>query len=510
MAASERSTALKFSRAIATRLMVDAILINFGLLLAFVVRYITIVINEPSLAERLILDYRDQFLSTSWLLTSLALGLLWMFGVYHHVRSYARRFKVITLLQATTLAHLAYGFSFFFLRFLPFVPRGVVVLSWVFTSALVIGIRIARNVVLAVDALERQTPKTDQPIKHVLVIGGAGYIGSLVLRRLLNQGYHVRLVDSLMYGDGAIRELYNHPQFEFVHGDMRHIETVVRSLVGMDAVIHLGAIVGDPACAIDADFSTEINLIATRMLAEACKGYGIRRFIFASTCSVYGASDELLDERSALNPVSLYAQTKIDSETILLGLADQQFAPTILRFSTIYGLSPRPRFDLVVNLLTAKAVREGKITVFGGDQWRPFVHADDAARAVVMSLNAPLAAVRGEIFNVGSDSQNYTISAIGELIGRLIPEAELVLQGSDVDKRNYRVSFAKIAKVLNFSPEHTVEDGVREIEAALRDGSIGDYYDPAYNNHKFLTNVDNAPLIRLETPWVNKRESIKQ
>lgn len=491
-------------RPVIARIVADSMLVLVGLLLAFGVRYILVVASDPNIAKSLLEDYHNSYLETSWLLVVLTGALLMMFGVYHHVRAYRHRFKTLTIIQATLLAHVAYGFSFFFAPFLPTVPRGVVVLSFLFCAMLLVGVRVARTAFRVFEQID--SPMTqEQPIRHVLVIGGAGYIGAPLLQKLLDKGYHVRLVDVLMYGDGAIRQLYEHPNFEFVQGDFRHIETVVRSLNGMDAVIHLGAIVGDPACAIDEDFSTEINLIATRVLAEACKGYGIRRFIFASTCSVYGASDQILDEKSALNPVSLYARTKIDSEKVLLSMADATFSPTIMRFSTIYGLAPRPRFDLVVNLLTAKAVREGKITVFGGDQWRPFVHVSDAGQSLLLALEAPLERVSGEIFNVGSDEQNYTINQIGELIKRLIPAAELIQQGNDVDKRNYRVSFAKIARILHFKPEHTIEQGIREIQAALEAGDIGDYYDRAFNNHKFLTSEDNAELLRLETPWADTR-----
>lgn len=499
---------MRLSRSVATRMITDIVLVNLGLLLAFSLRYIAVVASDdgPNLAHSLFRDYTIQYAATSWVLTLLTLGLFIGLGVYHQVRAYRQRFKAAVVVQAVALAHLAYGFIFYLITLLPAPPRGVVILSWLTCTALLAGVRLARTMFRAFEASEQQTTGAGAAApRRVLVIGGAGYIGSLVLRRLLDQGYHVRLVDALLYGDGAIRDIYEHPNFEFVRGDFRHIETVVRSLVGMEAVIHLGAIVGDPACAIDEDFSTEINLIATRVLAEACKGYGIQRFVFASTCSVYGASDLTLDERSALNPVSLYARTKIDSEQVLLGMADHAFAPTILRFSTIYGLSPRPRFDLVVNLLTAKAVREGKITVFGGDQWRPFVHVDDAAQAVILALQAPIATVKAEVFNVGSDAQNYTINQIGELIHRLIPSAQLIQQGSDVDKRNYRVSFAKIARVLRFAPQHTVEDGVREIQAALEAGEIEDYYDQAFNNHKFLTSQEHSALIRLESPWAERQ-----
>ena len=488
------------------RVATDALLLNTGLILAFGIRYVVVLVNnsETINTTELFQSYVQQYLTTCWLLTLAVIGCFYMLGVYHEVRAYRQRFKALVIVQGVALGHLVYGFGFYIVPVLPAPPRGVVLLSWVLGAGLLLGVRLARTVFRVFESNESGAGqiKPDKP-QHILVLGGAGYIGSMLVRQLLEAGYHVRLIDSLMYGDRAIQAFYKHPRFTFTKGDFRHIETVVSGLHGMDAVVHLGAIVGDPACAIDEDFSTEINLIATRMLAEACKGYGIRRFIFASTCSVYGASEEVLTERSALNPVSLYARTKIDSERILLKMADDTFAPTILRFATIYGLSPRPRFDLVVNILTAKAVREGEITIFGGDQWRPFVHVADAARSVVLALKAPIDHVGGEIFNVGSDDQNYTINQIGDLIQTLIPESRVIQQGSDVDRRNYRVSFEKISRILRFQPAWTIEQGVREIQTALENGAIADYYDPYFNNYKYLSSTPDPELRKLLSPWLD-------
>jgi nucleoside-diphosphate-sugar epimerase len=236
------------------------------------------------------------------------------------------------------------------------------------------------------------------------------------------------------------------------------------------------------------------------MVAEVAKGNGVQRLIFASTCSVYGASDQLLDEHSLLNPVSLYARSKIASEKVLRMMADDNFTPVILRFGTIYGLSGRTRFDLVINLLTAKAVVEGRIPVFGGDQWRPFVHVDDAALAVVKALQAPRAQVYDQIFNVGSDEQNNTIQHIGELIARLVPTAQLMSSGSDTDRRNYRVRFNKIRNILDCS-QWTVEDGVREVIEAIKSGKVQDYQDAKYSNVKFLSGEGVARRIPHENGW---------
>jgi nucleoside-diphosphate-sugar epimerase len=254
----------------------------------------------------------------------------------------------------------------------------------------------------------------------------------------------------------------------------------------MDAVIHLGGLVGDSACALNEELTLEINLMATRMIAEVAKGSGVGRFIFTSTCSVYGANDQMLDERSELRPVSLYARSKIASEKVLLKLAADSFAPVILRLSTIYGLSGRPRFDLVINLLTAKAVVDHEITIFGGDQCRPFLHVDDAARAIASVLEAPLQIVRNQIFNVGSNEQNYKISQVGEIIHGLVPGAAVVNKDDITDARNYWVNSNKIKQALGFSPEWTVERGVEQVIEAIHSGKVRDYRDAKYSNIKFL------------------------
>ena len=322
--------------------------------------------------------------------------------------------------------------------------------------------------------------------KSVLVIGGAGYIGSALLPKLLNAGYSVRLLDSFMYGDDPIKECLKHPKLEIIKADFRQVDEVVRAVKGVGSVIHLGGLVGDPACAIDEELTLEINLMATRMIAEVCKGFGVQRFVFASTCSVYGASDEILDESSSLNPVSLYAKTKISCERVLKEMADSSFAPVILRFSTIFGFSGRTRFDLVVNLLTAKAFFEKKITVMGGEQWRPFLHVDDAAASVLLALQAPIDKVRNEIFNVGCSSLNYTLMQLGELIQKQETSAELLELGMDGDKRNYRVNFDKITQRLGYKTKWTLEQGIAQVLRELKNGSVIDYKDIKYSNALYL------------------------
>jgi dTDP-4-dehydrorhamnose reductase len=205
----------------------------------------------------------------------------------------------------------------------------------------------------------------------VLVIGGAGYIGSALVEELLNLGLDVSVMDAMHFGEETLSRIAEHPNLTLIREDFRHIEALTRAVSGVGSVIHLGGLVGDPACAVDSELTVDVNVTATKVIGEIAKARGVRRFIFASSCSVYGASDEIVDEASRFNPQSLYGRSKVASEAVLGALNSPDFAVTCLRFATIYGISGRTRFDLVVNLLCAKAVRDRKITVYGADQWRP-------------------------------------------------------------------------------------------------------------------------------------------
>ena len=333
--------------------------------------------------------------------------------------------------------------------------------------------------------------------RPVLVIGGAGYIGSLLVEKLLRSGRRVRVLDSLIYGSGALRDVIYHPRLELMVGDCRNLQSVIRAVDGAGSIIHLAAIVGDPACAQDHQTALEINYSATRLLIEIAKGHGIERLVFASSCSVYGASDTLSDETSAVHPISLYAETKVDSEKALLDACDASFRPTILRLATVFGLSARPRFDLVVNLLTAKACQRHPITVFNGEQWRPFIHVNDVAEGFLRVLSAPLETVGGQIFNLGDGRLNYTITNVAETIASLFPDATVEC-GAVTDRRNYRVSFDKIRSSVNFECSKTLTDGIREIRDAFAEGRILDYNNYQYNNQKFLQ-VAGSPANQEES-----------
>ena len=324
-------------------------------------------------------------------------------------------------------------------------------------------------------------------IRRVCVIGGAGYVGSVLVERLLDDGYGVTVLDALLYGDEGVRHVLDRPGFELVRGDLRNIEAVVAACRRADAVVHLGALVGDPACELDEKLTLQINQDATFTAAAVARGLGIERFVFASTCSVYGASDELLHEDSAVAPISLYAQSKLASEELLLSMAGDVFAPSVLRFGTFYGRSPRERFDLVVNLLTARAVAEGEIAIHGGRQWRPFVHVADGAEAILGCLQAPAEVVAGQVFNVGSDDQNHRLADVAELIAELVPGVRVEFQEAAAAEANYRVSFARIRSALGFRPRHTLRDGIAEVRDAVESGAVADYTDARYSNVKAMT-----------------------
>ncbi len=497
----------RLSREIVLRMCADAVLLNVSLILALAVRYFYLVAFETLEGgytyNQMFWTYVTFFSKRSWLLTTICLIVFLMSGFYTYSRAYQGRYKALMIFQAASLGYLIFSFFSYLLGLMPQLPRGAVLLAWLISVALLMAARgwsmIWRDVMRT--ELQHGRHAQTREVRNVLVIGGAGYIGSGLLPKLLDKGYKVRLLDLLLYGTEPIEGLLTHPRLEVVRADFRAIDKVVEAMRGMDAVIHLGAIVGDPACALDEELTIEVNLMATRMIAEVAKGSGVNRFIFASTCSVYGASDELLDERSALNPVSLYARSKIASERVLKRMADETFAPTLLRFGTIYGLSGRTRFDLVVNLLTAKAIVEGRITVSGGDQWRPFVHVDDAALAVFKALEAPLPAVHNKVFNIGSNDQNYTISQVGEAIQRLVPTAELIDIEFDGDRRNYRVNFSKVQQTLGFVPQWTLEQGINQVVEAIRDGKVVDYTNAKYSNVKFLSEEGMTRNINRQNGW---------
>jgi nucleoside-diphosphate-sugar epimerase len=410
------------------------------------------------------------------------------FGLYTKLRGYTIEYKLRLAASSAALGTLLIIFVSFLTTRSP-LPRSIALVFGILAIGAATGVRWLKDWLFHRESEASQAAAVVEsvpvPGQTILVVGGAGYIGSIVVSKLLARGYSVRLLDNLLYGDESIKPLLSDPKLEFMSGDCRNIQDVVRAMNAVNGVVHMAAIVGDPACAADDKNALQINYAATRMMLEIAKGNGIERFIFASSCSVYGASDDIVDEKSETIPVSLYAETKLHSELALLEARSTTCHPTILRFATVFGLAPRPRFDLVVNLLTAKAIQEGVVTIYNGDQWRPFVHVKDVAEAVVQTLLAPIEAVSGEIFNVGDDRLNFTLAEIAEKIRLQVPNTR-VEYVNNADRRNYRVSFRKIRDCLGWTAEFSVEDGISEIKQAFDSGRIRSYRHPFYSNVSYL------------------------
>ncbi len=321
---------------------------------------------------------------------------------------------------------------------------------------------------------------------NVLVTGAAGYIGSVLVNKLLNKGYNVIGVDCLMYGGESLINVYNHPHFKFYKADIRDIDTMKLIMGQTDAIVHLAAIVGDPACAQKPDLARSINWEGSVGLLNAAQNIQrIKRFIFASTCSNYGKmeGDNYITENSPLKPISLYAELKVQFEKYLLQNEFRaDFCPTALRFATVYGLSPRIRFDLTVNEFTRDAALGKELIIFGEQFWRPYCNVEDLANACILVLESAQEKVNKNVFNVGDTKENYQKKMLAEELKKLIPELKVKYVQKDEDPRDYRVSFEKINKELGFKITKTVPEGMKEIIQVLRDGIISDPDNPKYSN----------------------------
>lgn len=323
-------------------------------------------------------------------------------------------------------------------------------------------------------------------IKNVLVTGGAGYIGSVLVRILLNKGYKVRAFDSLKFGGDALYDVAQHPDFEFMKGDLRNPADVDKALEGMDAVAHLAAIVGDPACSKFSDEAKEVNWTASVDLFKKVEQAGIQKFVFASTCSNYGKMEDpnsYVTETSELRPVSLYAELKVKFEKFLLEeKKDSKTCATALRFSTVYGFSPRIRFDLTVNEFTRNVCLTGEQEIWGPQFNRPYCHVDDLARAVVLVIEAPAEKVKANVFNVGTTTENYSKRMLMEEIQKQIPDAKAIYVEKTEDPRDYRVNCDKIKNELGFTITKRVPDGIREIAKLMQSGIITDPHSQKFRN----------------------------
>ena len=320
---------------------------------------------------------------------------------------------------------------------------------------------------------------------RTLITGGAGYIGMTAVDALLAAGHEVRVLDVLLHGQEDLAADLEERGVELIRGDIRDGEARRRAMEGADNVVHLAAIVGDPACARDPEESEAVNVEGSRAVLEAAKEAGVRRMIFASTCSNYGRMADPtvpIDETGTLAPVSLYAEQKVGIEKMLLEGDHGELRPTCLRFATVYGVAPRMRFDLTVNEFARDLWADRHLEVFGEQFWRPYVHVRDAGRAIKHVLDSPQDKVAGEVFNVGRSGENYRKLDLVEIIRSQTDRGQVSFVQRQEDPRDYKVSFDKIKRELDYDTTLTVPDGVAEVLTALDEGRFEDPFDSRYKN----------------------------
>lgn len=419
------------------------------------------------------------------LLPLLGTMLFWRLGLYRMPDRRPIRSRLKRISFAVFLVFVCMGLVLSFFKELTIHKALAFGLAWAFATVILTLPRLVYE--MASREINRSTrEEVRRKANRVLVIGGAGYIGSRVVPRLLDSGMEVLVLDLMAFGEEPVKAFKDHPKVRFIREDYRNVETLVTHLRNVDSVVHLGGLVGDPACAVDEALTVDVNVTSTRLIAELSKAHGVRRLVFASSCSIYGANDSIVDERSSFNPQSLYAKSKVASEAVISEFASEDFEPVYLRLGTIYGLSGRTRFDLVVNLLSAKAMLSGDITVFGSDQWRPFVHVDDAAYAFELALKAPSSAVANQAFNVGSNAQNMTLMQLAQKINQMAPGSRILVTDENVDRRNYRVDFSKIERVLGFKPKWTLEQGIQQVIDVVKSGDVTDIEQAQFSNLKLI------------------------
>lgn len=314
----------------------------------------------------------------------------------------------------------------------------------------------------------------------ILLTGGAGYIGNVLSRHLLDKGYEVIILDRLFFGIEPIKPLLGEKNFTLIIGDVRWFDP--STLNGVDVVVDMAAIANDPAGELNPQYTLDINYRGRVRVARLSKKHGVKRYIYFSTCSVYGMQEDVVDENSRVNPLTTYAKAAAYGEKEVLELADKDFSVTVVRPATVYGYSPRLRLDLVVNTMTYTLYTRGKVMVFGGEQYRPLVHVKDMARAIELFIEYPdKERISGEVFNVGSKEQNYRIIDLAKEVCRAVnmdPNECIDLHPLDKDTRSYRVKFDKIRNVLRFKPRYSIQDGVRELWNVFESGS----FTPSYKN----------------------------
>jgi nucleoside-diphosphate-sugar epimerase len=323
----------------------------------------------------------------------------------------------------------------------------------------------------------KKAPKT-------LLVGGAGYIGLVLAKRLLDQGRSVTILDNFLHGRTDLSSISDHKNFKLLEGDFRNLDLATQALKDHDEIVLLAALVGEPLCDLYPEEALTTNYSGAIAFFKAARDNHIKRFIFTSTDSCYGTREnEKLDEYSPLAPISLYSDLKAKAETEMLNYPHKDgFCHTVLRLATVYGLAPRTRFDLAVNLLTREAALKGKASIFSGEQWRPLVHVTDVARAFQLVLDSSPTKTSSQVFNVGHNRHNIQFKDLAQLLKKEFPKADINIVEAQPDLRDYYVTFDKISNILGFKPLTEIEDGIRDLKKALLSGTITDPYHRLYRN----------------------------
>lgn len=402
-----------------------------------------------------------------------------LLGLYSKYRLGTISQKSIIILFAGFLSGLVCSFFTISLEFILF--------STSFTILLTITPRIFVNVNKTTTTLIPHSKRNLKKGSLILVTGGGGFIGSVLVEKLLKKGYKIRVIDKFIYGKEVFSGIRNRRNLELMEGDITDPFTLTSALLGVEAVIHLAGIVGESASALDEIVTRHINIMSTQMLKETVKALGIQRFLFASTTAVYEGSLKVINENIKPKPTSIYTKTKYDSEKELLYDTHDSFHPTILRISTAFGHSRKPKFDLVANLFVAQAIKKGNIHVINKNQWRSFIHVSDIADAFIKVLEAPLSKVSRQVFNVGNDKQILTLSELALLTQKTLSNGKEIKLS--FEKRpglvNYKISFQKLRKTLHFTPKYTLEQSILEIYDNFKKGIYKKpYTDPYYTSYE--------------------------
>lgn len=334
--------------------------------------------------------------------------------------------------------------------------------------------------------------------KRILVTGGAGYIGSVLISKLLKKGYNICIIDSLYFSDSGIQKFMNQENFQLINGDIRNRELIKKHMDGVDAVIHLAAIANDPSGELIPKLTRSINLDSYYILLDEAKKAGVKRFINTSSFSVYGIQEgKNITEDVKPEPLKEYSMCKADSEIIVKDYNSKDFTTSSMRLATICGWSPRMRFDLIVNDLSYQAIQNKKLNVWGGEQKRPQIDIQDICDYFVEFLSLPKSLIGGEIFNAGSE--NISIRQIAETINTILfGNLKIEYTRTRDDERSYHVSSEKISNILGLTPKRTINDSIIDIYSAYKQKLWIDGTDPIYHNVKRMQNIDVLETISKE------------